>query len=86
MRCCQNTNQPVFVFVSGRKREASASTSIPVNDLKAILSLAREQYLKMADTALPSVMDEEEEPAVEKNSGEEENIKKNRVLHYSKPP
>ncbi|XP_023265041.1 mdm2-binding protein isoform X3 [Seriola lalandi dorsalis] len=37
-----------------QKEEASASTSIPVNDLKVILSLAREQYLKMIDSTLPS--------------------------------
>uniref|UniRef100_A0A3Q3GFX6 MDM2 binding protein n=1 Tax=Labrus bergylta TaxID=56723 RepID=A0A3Q3GFX6_9LABR len=37
-----------------RKEEASASTLIPVNDLKVILSLAREQYLKMIDAKLPS--------------------------------
>uniref|UniRef100_A0A8C2Z1S5 MDM2 binding protein n=1 Tax=Cyclopterus lumpus TaxID=8103 RepID=A0A8C2Z1S5_CYCLU len=35
------------------KEEASASTSIPINDLKVILSLAREQYLKMIDSTLP---------------------------------
>ncbi|XP_074510299.1 mdm2-binding protein [Sebastes fasciatus] len=37
-----------------QKEEASASTSIPVNDLKVILSLAREQYLKVIDSTLPS--------------------------------
>uniref|UniRef100_A0A8C9XTD3 MDM2 binding protein n=1 Tax=Sander lucioperca TaxID=283035 RepID=A0A8C9XTD3_SANLU len=37
-----------------QKEEASASPSIPVNDLKVILSLAREQYLKMTDSTLPS--------------------------------
>nr|XP_046255779.1 mdm2-binding protein [Scatophagus argus] len=37
-----------------QKEESSASTSIPVNDLKAILSLAREQYLKKFDSTLPS--------------------------------
>ncbi|XP_051263815.1 mdm2-binding protein isoform X1 [Dicentrarchus labrax] len=37
-----------------QKEEASASTSIPVNDLKVILNLAREQYLKMIDSTLPS--------------------------------
>ncbi|XP_034554207.1 mdm2-binding protein isoform X2 [Notolabrus celidotus] len=38
-----------------RREEASASTLIPVNDLKVILSLAREQYLKMIDSTLPTV-------------------------------
>ncbi|XP_028281499.1 mdm2-binding protein isoform X2 [Parambassis ranga] len=37
-----------------QKGEASGSPSIPVNDLKVILNLAREQYLKMFDSALPS--------------------------------
>ncbi|XP_039974542.1 mdm2-binding protein [Xiphias gladius] len=37
-----------------QKEEASASTPIPVNDLKFILSLAREQYLKIIDSSLPS--------------------------------
>ncbi|XP_019946597.2 mdm2-binding protein [Paralichthys olivaceus] len=37
-----------------RREEASASTSIPINDLKSVLSLAREQYLKVIDTTLPS--------------------------------
>uniref|UniRef100_A0A4W6C3M4 MDM2 binding protein n=1 Tax=Lates calcarifer TaxID=8187 RepID=A0A4W6C3M4_LATCA len=39
-----------------QKEEASAATSVPVNDLKVILSLAREQYLKMIDSTLPSAM------------------------------
>uniref|UniRef100_A0A3B5MBK9 Uncharacterized protein n=1 Tax=Xiphophorus couchianus TaxID=32473 RepID=A0A3B5MBK9_9TELE len=36
-----------------QKEETSASCSVPVNDLKAILNLAREQYLKMFDSILP---------------------------------
>lgn len=32
----------------------SGSTSVSVSDLKAILNLAREQYLKMIDSTLPS--------------------------------
>ncbi|XP_029360608.1 mdm2-binding protein [Echeneis naucrates] len=36
------------------KEKTTASTSIPINDLKAILSLAREQYLKMTDSTQPS--------------------------------
>ncbi|XP_022067401.2 mdm2-binding protein isoform X1 [Acanthochromis polyacanthus] len=35
-----------------QKDEASASTSIHVNNLKAVLNLAREQYLKMVDSTL----------------------------------
>ncbi|XP_071326550.1 mdm2-binding protein [Trachinotus anak] len=53
-----------------QKEEASASTSIPINDLKVILSLAREQYLKMIDSALPSAatyLTHEQESA--RNSG-----------------
>ncbi|XP_042346200.1 mdm2-binding protein [Plectropomus leopardus] len=37
-----------------QKKEASASPLIPVSELKVILSLAREQYLKMIDSTLPS--------------------------------
>nr|XP_020464066.1 mdm2-binding protein [Monopterus albus] len=37
-----------------QKEEASASASVPINDLKLILNLAREQYLKMIDSTLPS--------------------------------
>ncbi|XP_060906936.1 mdm2-binding protein isoform X1 [Labrus mixtus] len=55
-----------------RKEEASASTLIPVNDLKVILSLAREQYLKMIDAKLPSAatcLTDEQESTPDKNSG-----------------
>ncbi|CAG6015822.1 unnamed protein product [Menidia menidia] len=37
-----------------QKEEASASNSVPVSDLKDILNLAREQYLRMVDTAPPT--------------------------------
>ncbi|KAM4735317.1 mdm2-binding protein isoform 2-T2 [Anableps anableps] len=37
-----------------QKEETSALCSVPVNDLKALLNLAREQYLKMFDSTLPS--------------------------------
>ncbi|KAM9852150.1 mdm2-binding protein [Aulostomus maculatus] len=37
-----------------QKKESSASTSVPVNDLRAVLSLARVQYLRMIDSSLPS--------------------------------
>uniref|UniRef100_A0A3P8T5F0 MDM2 binding protein n=1 Tax=Amphiprion percula TaxID=161767 RepID=A0A3P8T5F0_AMPPE len=37
-----------------QKDEASPSTSIHANNLKAILNLAREQYLKMVDSTLPT--------------------------------
>ncbi|XP_054898019.1 mdm2-binding protein [Poeciliopsis prolifica] len=36
-----------------QKEETSAPCLVPVNDLKAILNLAREQYLKMFDSTLP---------------------------------
>uniref|UniRef100_A0AAZ3RT19 Mdm2-binding protein n=1 Tax=Oncorhynchus tshawytscha TaxID=74940 RepID=A0AAZ3RT19_ONCTS len=36
-----------------RREEAEKPASIPVNDLKILLSLAREQYLKMHDSTLP---------------------------------
>ncbi|KAM7420437.1 hypothetical protein PAMA_014926 [Pampus argenteus] len=55
-----------------QKEEASASTSIPVNDLKVILSLAREQYLKMIDSTLPSAapfLAGDQESLVTKKSG-----------------
>ncbi|CAJ1061736.1 mdm2-binding protein isoform X1 [Xyrichtys novacula] len=38
-----------------RKEETAASTSTPINDLKVILNLAREKYLKKIDSTLPSV-------------------------------
>ncbi|XP_063734700.1 mdm2-binding protein isoform X2 [Eleginops maclovinus] len=37
-----------------QKEEASGSTSVPLNNLKKILSVAREQYLKMTDSSLPN--------------------------------
>lgn len=49
-----------------------ASTSIPINDLKVILRLAREQYLKMVDATLPSVatcLTDEQEDTDRKNPG-----------------
>uniref|UniRef100_A0A665SXL7 MDM2 binding protein n=1 Tax=Echeneis naucrates TaxID=173247 RepID=A0A665SXL7_ECHNA len=47
--CCQVCRDVcISVF------KTTASTSIPINDLKAILSLAREQYLKMTDSTQPS--------------------------------
>ncbi|KAF1387670.1 hypothetical protein PFLUV_G00082350 [Perca fluviatilis] len=55
-----------------QKEEASASPSIPVNDLKVILSLAREQYLKMTDSTLPSAatcLTDKWESTAAKNSG-----------------
>ncbi|XP_008295644.1 mdm2-binding protein [Stegastes partitus] len=52
-----------------QKNEASASTSIPVNDLKAILSQAREQYLKMVDSNLPTAATCLKDRQAAKNSG-----------------
>ncbi|XP_034729297.1 mdm2-binding protein [Etheostoma cragini] len=55
-----------------QKEEASASPSIPVNDLKVLLSLAREQYLKMTDSTLPSAatcLTDKQESTAAKNSG-----------------
>ncbi|XP_042280575.1 mdm2-binding protein [Thunnus maccoyii] len=55
-----------------QKEEASSSISIPVNDLKVILSLAREQYLKMIDSTLPSAapcLTHDQESSATKNSG-----------------
>lgn len=46
--------KPTSVVCPEQKEETSSSASIPVNDLKTILSLAREQYLKMIDSTLPS--------------------------------
>ncbi|XP_031709319.1 mdm2-binding protein [Anarrhichthys ocellatus] len=62
----------VFQEYLRQKEEASASTSIPINDLKVILSLAREQYLKMTDSTLPSAancLTDEEESTAANNSG-----------------
>uniref|UniRef100_A0A8C7HFE2 Mdm2-binding protein n=1 Tax=Oncorhynchus kisutch TaxID=8019 RepID=A0A8C7HFE2_ONCKI len=39
-----------------RREEAEKPASIPVNDLKILLSLAREQYLKMHDSTLAAEM------------------------------
>ncbi|XP_074539642.1 mdm2-binding protein [Halichoeres trimaculatus] len=53
-----------------QREEAMASTLIPINDLKVILRLAREQYLKMIDSTLPSVatcLTDEQESADSKN-------------------
>ncbi|KAL0963376.1 hypothetical protein UPYG_G00305560 [Umbra pygmaea] len=36
-----------------RRKEAEKPASIPVNDLKVLLSLAREQFLRMHDSTLP---------------------------------
>ncbi|KAJ8291052.1 hypothetical protein GJAV_G00020840 [Gymnothorax javanicus] len=36
-----------------RREEGQKSASVPVNDLKVLLSLAREQYLQMHDSRLP---------------------------------
>ncbi|XP_038153351.1 mdm2-binding protein [Cyprinodon tularosa] len=38
-----------------QKAEASGVCSVPINHLKAILNLAREQYLKIMDSTLPTV-------------------------------
>ncbi|KAM3615013.1 uncharacterized protein V6R79_022194 [Siganus canaliculatus] len=37
-----------------QKKETSAPVSVPLNDVRTILSLAREQYLKMMDSSLPT--------------------------------
>ncbi|XP_070822737.1 mdm2-binding protein isoform X2 [Chaetodon trifascialis] len=54
-----------------QKQEASVPTSIPVNDLKVIVSVAREQYLKMIDSTLPSAatcLTDRQESTATKNS------------------
>ncbi|XP_041758466.2 mdm2-binding protein [Coregonus clupeaformis] len=59
-----------------RREEADKPASIPVNDLKVLLSLAREQYLKMHDSALPkasSLPKDSSLPRVEHCGAEEEN-------------
>lgn len=48
---CYQT-QPYSLCVSLEQREAS-STSTSVSDVKVILNLAREQYLKLLDSTLP---------------------------------
>ncbi|XP_028984240.1 mdm2-binding protein [Betta splendens] len=53
-----------------QKLEASASTAVPINDLKVILSLAREQYLKTIDSSLPpSASCLTDEPKASRNAG-----------------
>lgn len=39
----------------GRREEAQKSAAIPMNELKALLNLAREQYLQMHDSTLSRV-------------------------------
>uniref|UniRef100_UPI003AAFB71C mdm2-binding protein n=1 Tax=Centroberyx gerrardi TaxID=166262 RepID=UPI003AAFB71C len=55
-----------------RRVEASTPATIPVNDLKVLLSLAREQYLKMTDSSLPSAapcLMEDQKTTASKTSG-----------------
>lgn len=62
-------NHPLFVY-PGQKEDASSS--VPINDLKVILSLAREQYLKMMDSTLPSTapcITDDQKSFSTKNSG-----------------
>ena len=69
-----------FVLCPGRREEASASTSIPINDLKSVLSLAREQYLKVIDSTLPSAATcLQDNPGTNKKSGMK---KKTKNLNY----
>lgn len=75
----------VLFVCPGQKEEASGSTSIPVNDLKAILSLAREQYLKMIDSTLPpaaSCLTDRQEITAAKNSGKKETKDKRAVFSH----
>ncbi|KAM3873426.1 mdm2-binding protein [Diretmus argenteus] len=54
-----------------QREEASTPATIPVNDLKVILNLAREQYLKMMDSTLPcaaSFLLEDQEKTASKTS------------------
>ncbi|XP_047455808.1 mdm2-binding protein [Mugil cephalus] len=48
------TQVQTLVLKEYQKQKDEASTSIPINDLKAVLNLAREQYLKMVDSTLPA--------------------------------
>ncbi|XP_034031115.1 mdm2-binding protein isoform X2 [Thalassophryne amazonica] len=54
------------------RRKKDASTTIPVNDLKVLLNLAREQYLKMTDSSLSpsaSCLTDDQKRATSENSG-----------------
>lgn len=62
--CCQSVNQALFVC-PGQKQEVS----IPINDLKVILNLAREQYLKIIDSTLPSTTCLTDKQETAKNTG-----------------
>ncbi|XP_036791448.1 mdm2-binding protein isoform X6 [Oncorhynchus mykiss] len=60
-----------------RREEAEKPASIPVNDLKILLSLAREQYLKMHDSTLPkasTLLKDSSLPRVEPCGAEEVNL------------
>ncbi|XP_045575247.1 mdm2-binding protein isoform X3 [Salmo salar] len=60
-----------------RREEAEKPASIPVNDLKILLSLAREQYLKMHDSTLPkasTLPKDSSLPRVEPCGAEEVNL------------
>lgn len=49
MKWKQSQNLPLFLCL-----EKKGAASIPVSDLKVILNLARENYLKKADSTLPT--------------------------------
>ncbi|XP_041798736.1 mdm2-binding protein isoform X2 [Chelmon rostratus] len=66
------TQVQMLVLKEYLRRKQEASTSIPVNDLMVILSVAREQYLKMIDSPLPSAatcLTDRQESTAAKNSG-----------------
>ncbi|XP_031667764.1 mdm2-binding protein isoform X3 [Oncorhynchus kisutch] len=63
-----------------RREEAEKPASIPVNDLKILLSLAREQYLKMHDSTLPK---DSSLPRVEPCGAEEMNLKTTEFIKHS---
>lgn len=60
----------------GRREEAQKSAAIPVNELKALLNLAREQYLQMHDSTLSRAsermcLEKEKRTSSSNTSGEE---------------
>lgn len=66
----------VYACVRAGERE-EASGSVPVHELKAILNVARKQYLEMIDSTLPSVascLTERLEEAASSGSGKTETI------------
>lgn len=78
----------ILFVCSGQKEEASASNSVPINDLKVILSLAREKYLEMVDSSLTSAascLPVEQESTAAKTSGKKKKKQASRKTVFLYP-